>query len=36
MTDLPLTGGQFVTYAAPWDPIPDDGLPRFPESRHAK
>jgi hypothetical protein len=22
---------QFVTYAAPWEPIPDDGLPRFPE-----
>jgi hypothetical protein len=24
---------QFVTYAAPWEPIPDDGLPRFPERR---
>ena len=23
---------QFVNYAAPWEPIPDDGLPRFPES----
>jgi hypothetical protein len=22
---------QFTDYAAPWDPIPDDGLPRFPE-----
>lgn len=22
---------QFVTYAAPWAPVPDDGLPRFPE-----
>jgi hypothetical protein len=22
---------QFVAFAAPWDPIPDDGLPRFPE-----
>jgi hypothetical protein len=22
---------QFVAYAAPWEPIPDDGLPRFPE-----
>jgi hypothetical protein len=22
---------QFVDYAAPWDPLPDDGLPRFPE-----
>jgi hypothetical protein len=26
---------QFVAYAAPWEPIPDDGLPRFPHSRHA-
>jgi hypothetical protein len=24
---------QFVAYAAPWEPIPDDGLPRFEESR---
>jgi hypothetical protein len=23
----------FVAYAAPWEPIPDDGLPRFPEGR---
>ena len=22
---------QFVTYAASWEPIPDDGLPRHPE-----
>ena len=22
---------QFVDYAAAWEPIPDDGLPRFPE-----
>jgi hypothetical protein len=22
---------QFVAYAASWEPIPDDGLPRFPE-----
>jgi hypothetical protein len=22
---------QFVDYAAPWEPIPDDGLPRFGE-----
>jgi len=22
---------QFVAYAAPWDPLPDDGLPRFDE-----
>ncbi|MBV8257710.1 MAG: GFA family protein [Actinobacteria bacterium] len=26
---------QFVAYAAVWEPIPDDGLPRFPESRSA-
>jgi hypothetical protein len=26
---------QFVSYAAPWEPIPGDGLPRRPESRHA-
>jgi len=24
---------QFVAYAAPWEQIPDDGLPRFPERR---
>jgi hypothetical protein len=24
---------QFVAYAAPWEPIPDDGLERFPEQR---
>ncbi len=23
----------FVAYAAPWEPIPDDGLPRFAERR---
>ena len=23
---------QFVTYAAAWEPIPDDGVPRYPES----
>ena len=22
---------QFTAYAAPWEPIPDDGLPRYPE-----
>lgn len=22
---------QFVSYAAPWEPLPDDGLPRYPE-----
>lgn len=26
---------QFVAYAAVWEPLPDDGLPRFAESRHA-
>src|SRR4051812_27456103 len=26
---------QFVAYAAVWEVLPDDGLPRFPESRHA-
>jgi hypothetical protein len=24
---------QFVAYAAPWEPIPDDGLPRYDERR---
>jgi hypothetical protein len=24
---------QFVAYAAPWEPIPDDGLERHPEAR---
>jgi hypothetical protein len=27
------TARQFVAYAASWDPIPDDGLPRYPEGR---
>ena len=26
---------QFVAYAASWEPIPDDSLPRFPERRPA-
>jgi hypothetical protein len=26
---------QFVDYAAPWEPMPDDGLPRHPESASA-
>lgn len=26
---------QFVAYASPWEPLPDDGLPRFPERRPA-
>jgi hypothetical protein len=25
---------QFVAYAAPWEPIPDDGTERYPESAH--
>ena len=29
--EVPLTYRQFVAYAAPWEPIPDDGLERFPE-----
>jgi hypothetical protein len=24
---------QYVAYAAPWEEIPEDGLPRYPESR---
>ena len=24
---------QFVSYAAPWEALPDDGLPRYPERR---
>jgi hypothetical protein len=24
---------QFVSYAAAWEPIPEDGLPRYPEGR---
>jgi len=24
---------QFVAYAAAWEPVPDDGLPRYPERR---
>jgi hypothetical protein len=27
---------QFVQYAASWEPIPDDGLPRYPEQRPAR
>jgi hypothetical protein len=26
---------QYVDYAAVWEPLPDDGLPRFPERRPA-
>jgi hypothetical protein len=24
---------QYVAYAVPWEPLPDDGLPRYPEAR---
>ena len=27
---------QFVAYAAPWDELPDDGLPRFDERMPAE
>jgi hypothetical protein len=27
------TARQFVAYAAAWEPIPDDGLPRYPEAQ---
>lgn len=30
-----LSYRQYVAYAAGWEPIPDDGLPRYPESRPA-
>ena len=26
---------QYVAYAASWEPLPDDGLPRYPEARPA-
>jgi hypothetical protein len=26
---------QFVAYAVPWEPLAEDGFPRFPESRRA-
>jgi hypothetical protein len=29
------SGHQFTAYAAPWEPVPDDGLPRWPEARPA-
>jgi hypothetical protein len=30
---VPLTWRAFVAYAAPWEPIPDDGLERFDEAK---
>jgi hypothetical protein len=29
---VPFTWRQFVRYAASWEPIPDDGIERYPES----
>jgi len=29
--DLSVLAHQFVAYAAPWHPLPDDGAPRFAE-----
>ena len=29
----PIEWRQYVAYAAPWEPIPDDGVPRYEESR---
>ena len=26
---------QFVAYASAWEPVPDDGLPRYPEGKPA-
>ena len=31
--DIPLTYRQFVDDAAPWEPVPDDGLERYGGSR---
>ena len=33
--DIRPSAHQFVAYAAAWEPIPDDGLPRYPETRPA-
>ena len=33
--DVQPTVRQYVAFATSWEPIPADGLPRFPESRHA-
>jgi hypothetical protein len=30
---IPPTYRQYVAYAPPWEPIPDDGIPRFSERR---
>jgi hypothetical protein len=31
--DLRPQWRQFVAYAADWEPLPDDGLPRYPEGK---
>jgi hypothetical protein len=31
--ELPIEWRQYVAYAAPWEPIPDDGVPRYDEAR---
>jgi hypothetical protein len=33
--DVTMEWRQFLDYAAPWEPIPYDGVARYPESRHA-
>jgi hypothetical protein len=30
---LEMQWRQYLAYAAPWEPIPDDGVPRYPEAR---
>ncbi len=30
---LQMEWRQYVAYAAPWEPIPDDGVPRYPQAR---
>jgi hypothetical protein len=31
--ELEITWRQYLAYAAPWEPIPDDGVPRYQEAR---
>ena len=33
--ELEITWRQYLAYAAPWEPIPDDGVPRYQEARPA-
>jgi len=30
---IPIEWHQYVAYAAPWEAVPDDGVPRYPEAR---